>query len=776
EKDGSYLQWGNFRPLAEEQLTVRSERALYGLSGEYRSTDVTPSGESRHRVTGFVAAADSLMQRDVLRGTGGSAYFLSRQDILSGSEALWIELRSRTTGLVVERRRLVEDTDYRINPVQGAIFLTSPLSPSQQGGGLVTSSPSGDYDVNLVVQYEYIPTTGVVDGHTAGVRGETWVSDELRVGVSVLRETTGIADSRLGGADLLWQGAENRHLLLEYARSEGPGFNSRFSINGGLDLDPVRPDAGQLGRRATSLRMSGQTDLAALGLQGEVKGYIDRKDAGFSTFSESFDYDQTAWGLEGRVAVAERTELTFGGEELRRDDGRLERIARIGFAHQLDANRMIEAEIANDHHDAISRADDFGARTDAGLRLTWTRDEDLKAWIFGQTTLSRDATRRSNDRLGAGVQIKVSERTDLLVEGSDGSLGAAGRVELGFRPNDRSRMTLGYELDPMRRYDSVAFRGRDRGNLVFGLTSEMNERWSYVTEARYSALGSRPSLAAGYGLTYTPSEAWKFDALIQEGETREEGGFTLKRRGLSLGAKHQQGEEINAGLRAEWHRERSNLPDNRFTRNTWLVSGNYDVKISEDWRFVSALDSQLSKSDQSSFRDGRYIEARLGYAWRPAASDHLNGLISYTYLQDLPGADQVNIDGEVEGPRQKSHILNAAISWKADPLWTLGAKYGYRLRRSADRGTDTYVRSEAHLAVLRADFHVIHNWDVMGEVRGLWTPASGRTETTALLGVYRLFGDQFRIGGGYLHGRVSDDLRRVKAPRTGFFVNITSQF
>lgn len=64
----------------------------------------------------------------------------------------------------------------------------------------------------------------------------------------------------------------------------------------------------------------------------------------------------------------------------------------------------------------------------------------------------------------------------------------------------------------------------------------------------------------------------------------------------------------------------------------------------------------------------------------------------------------------------------------------------------------------------------------MGEVRGLWPPASGRTETTALLGVYRLFGDQFRIGGGYLHGRVSDDLRRVKAPRTGFFVNITSQF
>ena len=64
----------------------------------------------------------------------------------------------------------------------------------------------------------------------------------------------------------------------------------------------------------------------------------------------------------------------------------------------------------------------------------------------------------------------------------------------------------------------------------------------------------------------------------------------------------------------------------------------------------------------------------------------------------------------------------------------------------------------------------------MGEVRALYAPYSNTTETAALVGAYRLIGDNFRLGGGYLWGEVDDDLRKVDAPRTGFFLNITSQF
>ncbi|MBJ2151579.1 hypothetical protein [Paracoccus sp. IB05] len=776
EKDGSYLQWGDFKPLEDQNLTVRTERALYGVSGEYRSLDVTPDGEAKLRFTGFAAQADSLMQRDVMRATGGSAYFLSHQDILSDSESIWVEIRSRTTGLVVERRRLTEGTDYRINAVQGVVILNAPLSATAGGDGLVTNNPLGDYDVNLVAQYEYVPTTGNVDGYTAGLRGETWVNDHLRLGASVLRETTGLADNELGGVDILLRDGESRELSLEYATSEGPGFASNFSLNGGLDLEPSNPSYGLPGLRADAWRIAARTDLAFAGLDGEIAAFYDRKEAGFSSPDDNIQYDQEAWGLSGRVAISARTELTFGGEGIRDDNGRREEKARIGFAHHLDTAWKLEGEIAHDNRDASGRPEDYGKRTDAALRLTWTRDEDLSVWGFGQATLAHDDTRRDNGRIGAGFSIRLSERSTLLAEASGGSLGGAGRLEFGYRPNDNTTTTIGYRLDPLRRYDTGSFSGRDKGSLVFGATSKVNDRWSYLSETTYSAFGTRPSLTSGYGVSYTPSERWIYDGTLQFGESREEDGSTLERRGLSLGLRYNEADAISAGLRGEWRRETSDRPGNALDRDTWLISGFYETKVSEDWRFVSSVDAVISDSDQSSFRDGRYVEARIGYAWRPVENDRINALFSYTYLHDLPGADQVNIDGNVDGPRQKSHILNAAVSWKADPVWTLAAKYGYRMREAADRGSNDFTRSEAHLAVLRADYHIVHNWDVMAEVRGLWTPGSNTTEKAALLGIYRLFGDNIRVGGGYLWGEVSDDLRKIDSPDKGYFLNITTQF
>ena len=776
ERDGSHLQWGDFKPQESTGLTVRSDRALYGASGEFRALDATPDGEARTRISGFAAQADSLMARDVLRATGGSAYFLSHQDIIADSETLFVEVRSQVTGLVVQSRRLSEGTDYRINPIQGVVVLNAPLSSAMAGEGLVLDNPLGDYDVNLVAQYEYVPTTGDVDGYTAGLRAEHWLTDNLRIGTSALRETTGLADQNLAGADILLRDGESRELSLEYAVSEGPGFGSNFSLNGGLDLEPANPSYGLPGLRAHSVRIAGRSDLDIVGLGGEITGFYDRKQAGFSSPDDDIQYDQTAWGLSGQVALSEQTDLTFGAESFRSDDGKREDKARLGFAHQFDEQWELEGEIAHDRRDATASPQDFGDRTDAAVRLTWRRDEDLSAWIFGQGTLNRDSTRHNNSRIGVGIHTRLNDRADILAEISDGSLGAAGRMELGYQRDSDTRVFLGYSLDPMRRFDASDFSGRDRGNLVFGLDSRINDRWSYTTESNYSAFGTRPSLTSGYGVTYTPDQNWRYDATLQFGDSRESDGTTLRRRGLSASLRYAEGEDVVAGLRGEWLRMRSDRPANELDRDTWLAAGFYETKVSPDWRFISSLDTVISNSDQSSFRDGRYIEARLGYAWRPESNDHINALLSYTYLYDMPGPDQVNIDGDINGPRQKSHIINAAVNWQASPVWTLGAKYGFRMRESADRGSSDFTRSEAHLGILRADFHVVHNWDVMAEARILRTPSSNTTERSALLGVYRLFGDNLRLGGGYLWGRISDDLRTIDSPDKGVFINLTTQF
>lgn len=230
---------GDFKASDGESRLVRSDRTLYGAQVVHESMQQTAHGAPRLKFSAFAAQSDRLMQRDNLRGKGGSSYFLKRQDILAGTETLTVEWRDPVSGHVVRRQTLVAGTDYEIEYFVGVVILTRPLSGSA-GGALLTDCPLGQYDVNLVAHYEYVPTTGDVDGISTGARLEGWVNDALRLGLSAQSETTGVADNRVVGADILLRRSDATWLSLDVARSEGPGFGASFSDNGGLDIDTTQ--------------------------------------------------------------------------------------------------------------------------------------------------------------------------------------------------------------------------------------------------------------------------------------------------------------------------------------------------------------------------------------------------------------------------------------------------------------------------------------------------------------------------------------------------------
>jgi hypothetical protein len=618
ERDGSHVMWGDFTPTEDLSRVVRSDRTLYGLSGTWRSPATTATGEARGRVSAYVSQPDSLAQRDVFRGTGGSAYFLSRRDIEAGTETLIVETRDADTGRIVTSRRLVEGRDYRIDYVQGVVILSAPLAPSAQGGGLVTGQPLGDLQVNLVAQYEYVPTTGDVDGTSAGARGEVWLTDSLRLGASAATERTGLADNRLMAVDLLLRQTAGTYLSFELAQSEGPGFGQRLSLTGGLDLDPAAPDPGVAGTRARGLRVEGRLDLDERGGRGYVLGWYDDRDAGFSSPDYALSTGREIAGIEGRVGVAPAVDLTFGAESLREDGGRRVEDARIGFDAAIAPRLSLAGEVAwtdrTSPGSAVPR--DNGSRTDAALKLTWTRDEDLSVHVFGQQTLDRSGGLGRNDRIGIGAEGRLTDRLRFAAEVSDGSLGAAGMAELTYSPDDRSTYSFGYRLDPERMRDGTA-SGTDGGTFVLGAQSRVNDRWSYSAENTYSALGSQPSLTSAYGVSYTPSDAWRYDAGFVFGTTVESDGTEVERRGLSFGLRYSASDALTASVRTEYRREEGNNPARLTDRTTWLLATGVEARTSEDWRILGSLDAVWSDADGDSFRDGRYVEARLGYAYRP---------------------------------------------------------------------------------------------------------------------------------------------------------------
>ena len=778
EKDGSYLQFGDFKPASDLGRVVRSDRTLYGLSGTWRGRETMPNGEQRLRFSAYASQPDSLAQRDILRGTGGSSYFLSRRDIQSGTETLIVEVRDPVSGRVIDQRRLSEGRDYRIDYVQGVVILNAPLSPSAGSAGLVTDRPLGDHDLTLVAQYEYVPTTGRVDGLSAGGRAEAWVTDGLRLGVSAATEGSGLADNTLLGADLLVQHSAGTYLSLDVARSEGPGFGTSQSLNAGLEIDPATPSAGVAGRPAQGVRLEARADLADFGSTGYVLGYYDDREAGFTSPDLDIATGQTTYGAEGKVGLGARTALTFGIDRFRDAAAKTRRDARIGLSYDMSQTLKLEAEVSQTDRatPGSALAEDNGSRTDVGARMTWAQDDDMSLWAFGQVTLRHGDGLGQNNRLGLGAEARLSDAVTLSGEVSGGTFGTAGRAELAWAPNAATTHTLGYRLDPLRARDSTTMTGTDRGTLVFGTRSRLTDAWSYTFENSYSAFGSEPALTRTYGVSYTPSDVWRYDLGILTGKTTESDGTEVDRTGLSFGLRYSAGEGYSAHLRTEYRVEDSTNPARAQDRTTLLFSAGFEQKTSDDWRLIGALDAVLSDADTDSLRDGRYVEARLGYAYRPVAHDRLNALVSYTYLYDLPGADQVNVDGTLNGPKQRSHILNAALNYDLNQQFTLGAKYGFRLREEAPRGTDAFVASTAHLGVVRLDYHVVHNWDIFAEGRVMGYPKTDTRDYGALLGVYRDMGDNLRLGGGYAWGGVSDDLRSIEKNREGLFINLIGKF
>lgn len=737
----------------------------------YVSPGATGQGDPKTKVTLYGAQPETLPQRDILRGTGGSVYFLSRQDINGGSETITVEHVDPVTGRVVSRTTLTEGVDYEIDYIQGTVILARPL-PSSASNGNVIGTGSGALDVNLVATYEYTPTTGNLDGMAVGGRAEIWATDNLRLGVTAMRETTGTADQNMAGADLRYEIGEQSYVEAEIARTDGPGFGRSFSTNGGLTVTPSGI-AGLTG--ASAFRFDSRFELKDLGLrrEGFFGVYAEHKGAGFSTLTEDILEDQNLIGFEGEVALTDRATLAFDAESFRKDGGDKKTEGEISLAYQLDDRRKVTGAVA--HVDKLTQTDptETGTRTDLGLRIDYKRSEDLSLYALGQLTAAESGGLGVNHRLGFGFDAQLTEKLALSGELSGGAKGRGAALRLRYAPTADNEFYLGYTLDPTRTGAGYTLVGQDDGVFVVGARYRQSEAVSTYGEQNWDLFGERRSLTRTYGVTYTPDAVWTLSGAIESGEVRDSINGDFDRDAISFGLAYA-GEGQSARGRLEYRTEDgTGIAQDR---QTWALTGGYEYRINPDWRFLANVDALVSEADTGSFLDGEYVEASVGYAFRPVKNDRLNLLARYTYLRDLPGADQVTIDGTTNGDLQVSHIFSIDGNYDLTPKLTLGAKYGFRKSQVAPRGTTAFSDQTAHLGILRLDWHVVHKWDVLAEARTLYTEQSDITEAGALLAAYRHVGNNAKVGLGYEWGKVSDDPAQLDYLGQGVFLNLIAKF
>lgn len=784
QKGDSHVMWGNFQTSWSGTELVQYSRGLYGAQLRHRSEDATTFGEKQTQIDAFVADPGTLAAREEFRGTGGSLYYLRHLDITQGSERVWIEVRDKDSGMVIERRQLAPAQDYEVNYLQGRIILHSPLSATGGSSGLIMTSAVGGHPLYLVTTYEFVPGLTAVSNLSTGIRASQWLNDHVQLGVTTYHQGETGTSQTLKGLNGTLRYKPGTWLKFEIANSEGAGNGTQTSIDGGFGFNTLNNGGIQ---NASAQRLEASADLAEItdGMKGKIRSYVQNKERGYSAPGQIGIGGEALrqYGVSADVEVAAGTRVIVKADQR---DGELQDSQNVEVAVRQALTSEWELGVGarlDDRSNVVPNASPIlsqtGSRTDAQVRLDYKPDlkdgkpgekEDWEVYGYVQDTLQRDDTRDPNDRVGVGGGLQLSERIKVNGEVSTGSMGVGGKVGADYRISDRSNAYLTYAMETES--PDVAWRGR-QGTLVSGASMRVSDQLRVFGEGRTVNGAGPQSLTQAFGIDWAPNDRWNWGAKAEFGTVSDPLAGDLKRQALGGSIGYKEGGFKYSGS-LEWRSDKGNVSG---TRTTWLMRNTVGMQVDPAWRIFSKLNISRSSNNQGAFVDGNYREFVLGSAYRPVDNDKWNTLFKYTNLNNVPTAGQLAPSGVAADYAQRSQVFAVDTIYDLTPWLSVGGKYAFRigeLRMPVAGGQ--WFSSRADLLILRADLHLVKEWDALVEIRKLRATEAQDAKAGALIGIYRHLGKSVKAGIGYNFTNYSDDLTDLSYRSRGWFLNVLATY
>ncbi|MGW8248521.1 MAG: isopeptide-forming domain-containing fimbrial protein, partial [Acidiferrobacterales bacterium] len=440
KKNNNFAMWGNFKAEWLDTDLARIDRGLYGAYGHYESAGATSFGARQTRLDSYVAQPGTVRAREEFRGTGGSLYYLRQRDITQGAESVWVEVRDSVSGIVLKTNRLVAGQDYTIDPLQGRIQLTQPLSSTADDSQLIKAGSLSGYPVFLVVHYEYIPDLNQVDNSSVALRGSHWLGDKVKLGFTYSDDQQVGAAQTLGAVDITLRKTAGTYVKLESAQSTGPGTGEYQSTDGGYFFSQVPQDTSA-NVSAAANRVETSVDLKDFmkETRGKFNTYFQQVEGGFSGQGQLAATDTTQYGANLNLPFGDTSDFNIKLDTKEVDMGLHTSVASVDYGHKLNKNWKLTTGIRNDYRDdqslVVPTTQTEGTRTDGAVRMTYESEEGWKAFGYAQATLAKDGTRDGNNRLGTGGEYQVSKRLRLYGEISNGDLGLGAKAGANYMLN-----------------------------------------------------------------------------------------------------------------------------------------------------------------------------------------------------------------------------------------------------------------------------------------------------------------------------------------------------
>jgi hypothetical protein len=774
-----YGQWGNFKIGYMNNELAQVDRGLYGANLHYQTDTTTEFGDRRFAIDGFAAEPGTIASREEFRGTGGSLYYLNRQDILPGSERLRIELRDKASGIVTGVVNLAPAMDYDIDYLQGRILLSEPLASTADDNLLVRSGALSGDSAHLVVRYEYTPGFDQIDAVAVGGQAHYWFGDYVKLGLtSNVNEQNG-DDSSLNAADLTVRLSSDSWVKVQQAESEGLVSLPLISADGGFEFNGYDP-ASFVNAKAAAERADISIALSDLinFSDARLTAYTQEAEAGYSAPGLTALTDTRTWGGTFRLPIA--TQFSVGAKVDNRvqELGIETRAQEYNLGYKFNENWTASAgyrlDERSDRSVIVPLTQEEGERADAILQLGYNSTENWNTYAFMQDTLSTTGNRQENGRAGFGGSFQVTEKLKVDAEVSDGDLGAGGRVGSNYQLSENTGTYLNYTLDNERSQNGLQRSQGSEGNLVAGVRSRLSDAASVFLEERYQHSDTSLGLTHATGISFAPTASWSLGLNTDIGTLQDvQTGAETERLagGLQIGFGNNS-LQFTSGV--EYRFDDAQQPDlTRNERTTWLFRNSMKYQINDSGRLLGKLNHSESESSLGTFYDGGFSEAVIGYAYRPVNHDRLNTLVKYTYFYNVPTMGQVTLQNVAAEFIQKSHIAAVDISYDLTSSVTIGGKYAYRQSQvSLDRENPEFFANNANLYVLRGDYRFLKDWEFLLEGRMLDMPDLREQRVGALTGISRYFGDHFKMGLGYNFTDFSDDLTQLNFVHQGLFLNL----
>ncbi len=752
ESDELHLLIGNYSLDLHGNELASYRRTLFGGHAIYSSDDRTEYNQPKTEVELFGAEIRQIHLRDEVDATGGSLYYLSRAEVIEGSEQVTILVRDQITGLPLVRLPQERNIDYSIKYPEGRILFHKPISTVQSGDQLIGPSLLTGNPVSIQVDYEATATSFEKSAYGGRIRQQ--IGDHVAIGATAVQDETGAAPYELLGIDTEIRLGKGTRILTEYATSSGSEATVNISRDGGLNYSQV----------ASSGREEGDAWKATVELDiGEWFGrpdllktllYHKQLDGGFRAAGQTAEEGTKKSGAELLWKPGQIDTFLARFNQEKRDntpsiDAALLQSTMVQWRHEKSHWRLWTEFQARTSEDSIgnSLVDDQLA----ALRIEADLTDRLTASAEQQVTL----TGANDTRTTLGLDYRPTDPLSLFANATTGTLGrsAEGGVSLLL---DKSRIYLTERLteDQASRHATTIFGGESQ-NGPYGSR--------LYTEYQLS----RSSAGAGNVSLFGAEKKWGYASglqLILSGEMSQAESSTgeSSRYSLASGLNYNYKDRLKLSLRAEIREQ-----EGASTLQQILTINRAEGKLTPDLTLIGLYRYSVSDNQTTGLDEAGFEEATLGLAYRPTKNDIFNALGRGTHLTDRRPTGTGNTD-------YLDTVLDTiSLEWSLQLTRTLEWVEKNALRWKEESSATDDFNSRSWLSLHRLNYLFTKSIDTGLEYRRLTESSASGERVGWLSELGWRPKKQVRLGVGYNFTDFSDDERSLNNYSVqGWFVRI----